>query len=112
RQGQKVSLETKRQRKGGTLVDVFVSGAPVIVAGQQVAAYVLYRDITDQKRAESLSSALYRIAEKTTSAEDLNQFYGSIHAALSGLDGRAPQSCQQGLRSSGCSELHRECPLW
>jgi len=57
----------------------------VIVAGQQVAAYVLYRDITDQKRAESLSSALYRIAEKTTSAEDLNQFYGSIHATVSEL---------------------------
>src|SRR5438876_1280671 len=85
RQGQKVSFETKRQRKGGTLVDVFVSGAPVIVAGEQVAAYVLYRDITDQKRAESLSLALYRIAEKTTSAEDLNQFYGSIHATVSEL---------------------------
>ena len=85
RQGQKVSLETKRQRKGGALVDVFVSGAAVVVAGQQVAAYVLYRDITDQKRAESLSSALYRIAEKTTSAEDLNQFYGSIHATVSEL---------------------------
>src|SRR5439155_21581677 len=81
----RVSLQTKRQRKGSALVDVFVSGASVIVAGQKVAAKVLYRDITDQKRAESLSSALYRIAEKTTSAEDLNHFYGSIHATVSEL---------------------------
>src|SRR6184192_636666 len=34
RQGQKVSLETKRQRKGGMLVDVFVSGAAVVVGGR------------------------------------------------------------------------------
>jgi len=85
RQGQKVSLETKRQRKDGTLVEVSVSGAPVMVGASQVAAYVLYRDITEQKRAESLSSALYRIAEKTNSAEDLKQFYGSIHAIVSEL---------------------------
>jgi two-component system, cell cycle sensor histidine kinase and response regulator CckA len=85
RQGQRVSLDTKRQRKGGALVDVSVSGAPVIVGAKQVAAYVLYRDITEQKRAESLSSALYRIAEKTSSAEDLNQFYGSIHVTVSEL---------------------------
>jgi len=84
-QGQKVTLETKRQRKDGTLVDVFISGAPIIVGGNHVAAYVLYRDISEQKRAESLSSALYRIAEKTSSAEDLQQFYAAIHAIVGEL---------------------------
>src|SRR5713226_2846085 len=83
--GQKVTLETKRQRKDGTLVDVFISGAPIIVGGNHVAAYVLYRDISEQKRAESLSSALYRIAEKTSSAEDLQQFYAAIHAIVGEL---------------------------
>src|SRR2546430_11082233 len=39
-----------------SLVDVFVSGAPVIVAGQQVAAYVLYRDIN--QRSEEHTSEL------------------------------------------------------
>src|SRR5216684_3539562 len=77
--GQKIRLETKRRRKDGTLVDVCISGAPVIVGGTQVGVYVLYRDISEQKRAESLSSALYRIAEKTSSAEDLQQFYAAIH---------------------------------
>src|SRR5579863_4645522 len=46
--GQKVVLETKRQRKDGSLVDVLFSAAPVVVEGKQVGAYVLYRDITEQ----------------------------------------------------------------
>ena len=60
--GQMIRLETKRRRKDGTLVDVCISGAPVIVDGTQVGVYVLYRDISEQKRAEALSSALYRNA--------------------------------------------------
>lgn len=84
-EGQKVSLATKRQRKDGTLVDVLLSAAPVTINGQQVATYVLYRDISDQKRAEALSSALYRIAEKTSSAEDLQQFYAAIHSIVAEL---------------------------
>lgn len=84
-QGRKVTLETKRRRKDGTLVDVFISGAPIVVGGNHVAAYVLYRDVSEQKRAESLSSALYRIAEKTSSAEDLQQFYAAIHAIVGEL---------------------------
>ena len=77
--GEKVALETKRQRKDGSLVDVCISTAPVIIGGAQAAIYALYRDISDQKRAEALSSALYRIAERTSSAEDLQQFYAAMH---------------------------------
>jgi len=77
--GQKVNLETKRRRKDGTLVDVSISGAPIQVGGTQASVYILYRDITEQKRAEALSSALYRIAQRTSTAEDLQQFYAAIH---------------------------------
>jgi two-component system cell cycle sensor histidine kinase/response regulator CckA len=84
-QGHRVTLETKRQHKDGTLVDVFISAAPVVIGGMRVAAYVLYRDISEQKRAEALSSALYRIAEKTSSAEDLQQFYAAIHGIVGEL---------------------------
>jgi two-component system, cell cycle sensor histidine kinase and response regulator CckA len=78
-QGQKVTLETRRQRKDGSLVDVSVSCAPVSVEGKHVGFYVLYRDIEESKRAQTLSSALYRIAERTSSAADLQGFYASIH---------------------------------
>ncbi len=84
-QGHKVTLETKRQRKDGTLIDVSIVGTPVMVGAVQVAVYALYRDISQRKRAEALSSALYRIAEKTSSAEDLRQFFAAIHAILAEL---------------------------
>jgi PAS domain S-box-containing protein len=83
--GRKVSLETKRRRKDGSLVDVSILGTQVNVGGGQVALYAIYRDISERKRAEALSSALYRIAEKTSSAEDLNDFYSAIHAIVGEL---------------------------
>jgi len=83
--GQKVALETKRQRKDGSLMDVFVSCAPIMVCGEQVGVYALYREISEQKRAEALSSALLRIAENASSAEDLQQFYAAIHGTVAEL---------------------------
>ncbi len=83
--GQRVVLETKRQRKDGTLLDVFISTAPIVIEGEQVALCVLYRDISEQKRAEALNSALYRITQETNSAEDLQQFYGAVHEIVSEL---------------------------
>ena len=77
--GEKIALETKRQCKDGSLVDVFISSAPVMAGGKRVGIYALYRDLTEQKRAESLNSALYRIAEKTSSAVDLQNFYAALH---------------------------------
>jgi two-component system cell cycle sensor histidine kinase/response regulator CckA len=83
--GQKVALETKRQRKDGTLIDVFISTAPIVVEGEQVALCVLYRDISEQKRAEALNSALFRITQKTSSGEDLQHFYAAVHGIVGEL---------------------------
>jgi two-component system cell cycle sensor histidine kinase/response regulator CckA len=83
--GQKVVLETKRQRKDGALLDVLISAAPIVIDGKQVAMCILYRDISEQKRAEALNSALYRITQKTSSAEDLQQFYAAVHGIVGEL---------------------------
>ena len=83
--GNKVMLETKRRRKDGSLVDVFISGAPVKVSGKHVGVCVLYRDISEQKRAEALSAALLRIAEKASSPGELEEFYGAMHSIVSEL---------------------------
>jgi len=83
--GQKVTLETKRRRKDGTLVDVSVSCAPVMVGPKRVGICVLYRDIEEHKRAQTLSSALYRIAERTSAASHLQGFYASIHNIIGEL---------------------------
>ncbi len=42
-------------------------------------------DIQERKRAETLQSALYRIAEKTHSTVDLQEFYSSVHSIISTL---------------------------
>ena len=83
--GQKIVLETKRQRKDGALVDVFVSGAPVVLNGKPAGIFAVYRDISDEKRVQALSSALLRIAEKASSAEDLPQFYAAMHTIVAEL---------------------------
>ncbi|MFZ0797271.1 MAG: PAS domain S-box protein [Terriglobales bacterium] len=75
----KLSLETRRQRKDGTLVEVLLSTSPVTINGKRVGAYASYRDITEQKRAEELNAALYAIAARSQSAEDLQQFFTAIH---------------------------------
>jgi two-component system, cell cycle sensor histidine kinase and response regulator CckA len=83
--GEKVNLETQRRRKDGTLVDVSILVTPVRVAGDHIALYAIYRDITERKRSEVLRSALYRIAEETSSAENLPQFYRAIHNIVAEL---------------------------
>jgi two-component system, cell cycle sensor histidine kinase and response regulator CckA len=75
----KLSLETRRQRKDGSLVEVLLSASPVMLNGKGVGAYASYRDITEQKRAEELNAALYSIAARSQSAEDLQQFFAAIH---------------------------------
>ena len=75
----KLSLETRRQRKDGSLVEVLLSTSPVMLDGKRVGAYASYRDITEQKRAEELNAALYTIAARSQSAEDLQQFFAAIH---------------------------------
>jgi two-component system, cell cycle sensor histidine kinase and response regulator CckA len=75
----KLSLETRRRRKDGSLVEVLLSTSPVTLNGKRVGTYASYRDITEQKRAEELNAALYAIAARSQSAEDLQQFFAAIH---------------------------------
>lgn len=83
--GQRIRVETKRRRKDGSLVEVCIAGTPVNVDDRAVALYVIYRDISEEKRTQALNSALYRIAEKASSAADPAQFYSSIHSIVAGL---------------------------
>jgi len=85
RRGERLTLETKRRCKDGNLLDVFVSSAPLILDGRPVAYYAIYRDISERKRAEALSSALYRIAEKANATQDLQQFFAAIHGIVDEL---------------------------
>jgi len=47
--------------------------------------YAGYHDISDRRRVEALSSALYRVAEKSSSAHDLQQFFAAVHGIVDEL---------------------------
>jgi PAS domain S-box-containing protein len=79
RGGSNLTLETRRKRKDGSLIEVLLSTSPVLLNGKRIGAYASYRDITEQKRAEELNAAMYAIAARSQSAEDLQQFYAAIH---------------------------------
>ncbi len=83
--GQHITLETQRRKKDGTLLDVSVSCAPLLLDGKMAGFYAGYHDISDRKRVEALSSALYRVAEKSSSAHDLQQFFAAVHGIVDEL---------------------------
>jgi two-component system, cell cycle sensor histidine kinase and response regulator CckA len=83
--GQSLTLETQRRKKDGTLIHVSVSCAPLIVDGVLSGFYAGYHDISDRKRVEALSSALYRVAEQSSSAADLQQFFAAVHSIVDEL---------------------------
>ena len=51
-QGEILNVETLRKHKNGTRVHVSLIGGPVSMSGSQISEYVIYRDITERKRAE------------------------------------------------------------
>jgi two-component system, cell cycle sensor histidine kinase and response regulator CckA len=83
--GERITLETQRSRKDGKLVDVTVTCAPLLLEGKIAGFYAGYHDISDRRRVEALSSALYRIAEQSSSAHDLQQFFAAVHSIVDEL---------------------------
>ncbi|HKT88622.1 MAG TPA: PAS domain S-box protein [Candidatus Sulfotelmatobacter sp.] len=83
--GERISLETKRRKKDGSLLEVSMSCAPLLLDGKVAGFYAGYHDISDRKRVEALSSALYRVAEKSSTAHDLQQFFAAVHGIVDEL---------------------------
>jgi two-component system cell cycle sensor histidine kinase/response regulator CckA len=77
--GKRIAHETVRQRKDGTLVDVSILGTPIEIEEGSISVYAIYRDITDQKRAER---ALKESEEKyRTILETIEEGYYEVDIA-------------------------------
>ncbi len=83
--GETVNIEGLRRRKDGTTIEVSVLVRPVTTESGGTGLYTIYREITQQKQVERLQSALYRIADKASSALDLQELYKAIHGILQEL---------------------------
>jgi PAS domain S-box-containing protein len=83
--GRTVRKDTVRRRRDGMLIDTSILVTPINVGEGQRAYYAIYRDVTERRRGEKIESALYRIAETTSTARDLDELYASIHDILAEL---------------------------
>src|SRR6266850_2341728 len=70
--------------KGGETRWLDFSGTLVQFEGQMAVLATAF-DVTERKRSEQIQAALYRIAEKTTSVQNLDEFYRAMHGILSEL---------------------------
>lgn len=66
--GERVEMDSKRKRKDGSLIDVWILGAPIIHDNNQMGVYAIYRDITERKRAEE---ARIRTQEEARMAREI-----------------------------------------
>jgi PAS domain S-box-containing protein len=71
RAGQRVEREAVRQRKDGTRFHAHITSERVRLQGEENAAYVIYRDITERKRAEALLAGENRVLEMIAKGSSL-----------------------------------------
>ena len=84
-QGVEVRGELWRQRrKDGRVVEVILFARTIEFEGR-AARLVVTQDITERRQADRLQSALYRIAEVSTTARDINALYPAIHGIVAHL---------------------------
>ena len=58
----RVRLVTRRTRKDGTLVDVDLRAAPILVGGKTVGSYAIYHDLSDVHRQKQYFESLLEIS--------------------------------------------------
>jgi len=92
--GEKIDLDSKRKRKDGTLIDVWILGAPIIHDGKQIGDYAIYRDITERKKAEgelllqkTYFEKLFNSAPEAITLQDNNDLLVNVNDEFTKLFG-------------------------
>ncbi len=77
-QGQEVRTETVRRRKDGSLIDVSLIAAPIVIAGKQEAVYCIYRDITERLQAEEARRKVESQLRQSQKMEAIGTLAGGV----------------------------------
>ena len=86
--GERVYLESVRQRKDGVRLETSVVAARISLGADQVAIYLIYRDITEQKKADE---KLRRSEASLLEAQRLSHTGSWSHDLSSGLVAISPE---------------------
>jgi PAS domain S-box-containing protein len=83
-EGSSSGREVRVLRKDGTVRWVSIRWASTLDGSGQLTSYVgTFEDISARKKIELQNQVLYEISQAVSSAEDLTQFFRSIHQSLS-----------------------------
>ena len=81
--GRRFTLETVRQRKDGSRIHVSVVGSPIVIKGENVACYAIYRDISDIKKAqEEILESQRQVLEANASLQERGRQLESVNVQL------------------------------
>jgi PAS domain S-box-containing protein len=85
--GEEIQLVTRRTRKDGSLVDVQVLAAPIVIGGEHVGQYALYHDISELQRQRRYYEALFELSPAAIATVDPDVNVTSWNAAAERLFG-------------------------
>ncbi len=104
--GRQCNAESVRRRKDGSTLHVSILGAPICSGDQQIAAYAIYRDISERRRMEQMQARRARYAALRADIQSVFS-HGTVGA---GTRCRAPRRHWRSIstarwRASGRSKL-------
>lgn len=77
-------FEWVHTKANGDDFHVEVMLTPIVFKGKQIL-YTIWRDLSEQKRAEKLKNAVFEISEAVNQTDDIDSFYARIHEIIKQL---------------------------
>jgi len=88
--GDSIMIETQREKKDGSMIDVSILGYPIEFEGEQVGVFGIYRDISERKERERKIKNLYETLSKMERCDSEDEVFDFVlKAAKEILDFRS-----------------------
>ncbi len=84
-------LVTRRRRKDGSIVDVELHIVPMTIDGRRLGAYAIYRDLTDEKRAQNELGRFFAMSQDLLCMVGFDGFYKRLNPSWERMLGHAEE---------------------